>query len=147
MPSKTFSERNEDVKRGWRLADADGQVLGRMATRLATYLRGKDKPTFTPHIDGGDFVVVVNAEKVRLTGNKLEDKKYYRHSGYRGGLKSLNAQEMLQKHPEEVIRKAVGGMLPQGRLGRQLLGKLKVYRGAEHPHAAQKPEKIEWGNA
>jgi len=139
MPTKTYSQRKEDVQREWRIVDAQNRVLGRMATRIAVSLRGKDKATFTPHIDGGDFVVVINAEKVALTGDKLQKKMYRYHTGFRGGLKSCNAEEMRSKKPEEMIRLAVWGMLPKGPLGRQLIRKLKVYKGSEHPHEAQKP--------
>lgn len=143
MRTKTYSQRNEDVQRGWKIVDADGKVLGRLATRVATSLRGKDKPTFTPHIDGGDFVVVINAEKVKITGAKAEKKVYYHHTGWMGGLKQKTAGKMIQEKPEEVIRKAVWGMLPKGPLGRQLMTKLKIYRGAEHPHTAQEPKALE----
>ncbi len=143
MRTKTYSQRKEDVQQGWRIVDADGKVLGRLATRVATSLRGKDKPTFTPHVDGGDFVVVVNADKVKMTGTKLEKKVYYRHTGWRGGLKEKTAEKMVQEKPEEVIRKAVYGMLPKGPLGRQMLTKLKIYSGAEHPHSAQQPKPLE----
>ena len=136
---KTFSQRKEDVKAGWRVLDATDKVLGRLATEVATILRGKDKPTFTPHIDGGDHVVVVNAAKIKLTGNKWDDKKYYRYSGYRGGMKERTAKEILAKKPEELIELAVIGMLPKGSLGRKMFTKLKVYAGSEHPHEAQKP--------
>jgi large subunit ribosomal protein L13 len=122
--------------------DASGQTLGRLATRLADMLRGKDKPEYTPHIDTGDFVVVVNAEKVRVTGNKLETKKYRRHSGYPGGLRERTLSEMLERRPEEVIRLAVRGMLPRNRLARQQLRKLKVFAGPDHPHEAQKPKPV-----
>lgn len=134
-----FARKEEGLDRKWYVIDADGKVLGRLASRVAMILRGKEKPQFTPHVDTGDFVVVVNAEKVKLTGKKMAEKIYYRHSGYIGGLKARTAQELLAQKPEEVIRLAVKGMLPKNRLGNQLLGKLKVYRGAEHPHEAQKP--------
>lgn len=124
------------------MVDAEDMVLGRLASHIAHVLRGKNKPTFTPHVDMGDFVVVVNAEKVRLTGNKLDGKIYYRHSGYPGGIKSMTARELLEKKPEQLIRKAVKGMLPKNRLGRQMFSKLKVYVGPDHPHQAQQPEKI-----
>jgi large subunit ribosomal protein L13 len=137
---KTFSQRNEDVQRNWRIVDADGQVLGRMATVIADVLRGKDKPTFTPHIDGGDFVVVINAEKVVLTGNKPNTKVYAYHTGFRGGLRPVPAKQMVQDNPEIMIREAVWGMLPKGQLGRSQIAKLKIYRGADHPHQAQKPQ-------
>ena len=132
-----------DIERKWYVVDADQRVLGRLATRIALQLRGKNKPIFTPHVDVGDFVVVVNAEKVKLTGRKLEQKTYYRHSGYVGGLKETTAEEMLQIKPEEVIRHAVRGMLPKTRLGKQQLRKLKVYAGPDHPHEAQLPEPLE----
>ena len=139
---KTYSAKKEDVRRQWVMVDAEDMVLGRLASQLAHVLRGKNKPTFTPHVDTGDFVVVVNAEKIRLTGNKLDDKVYYRHSGYPGGIKSMTAREMLEKKPDQLVRKAVKGMLPKNRLGRQMLSKLKVYVGPDHPHQAQQPEKI-----
>ncbi|MCE2390435.1 MAG: 50S ribosomal protein L13 [Proteobacteria bacterium] len=132
------------VERSWYVADADDQVLGRLATRIATVLRGKHKPSFTPHVDGGDYVIVVNAGKVRLTGRKLDQKTYHRHTGYMGGIKSVSARRMLETHPERVLRAAVRGMLPKGPLGRQMLRKLRVYAEAEHPHAAQKPQPLEF---
>ena len=125
------------------MVDADGKTLGRLATQIAEILRGKHKPTFTPHVDVGDFVIVVNAEKIAVTGKKLTDKRYYRHSGYPGGIRSRTLGDMLERRPEEVIRKAVKGMLPRNRLARQQLTKLKVYAGADHPHAAQKPKELE----
>ncbi len=140
---KTYVATPADRERNWVLIDAEGKNLGRLATQIATILRGKNKPTFTPHCDVGDFVVVVNAEKISVTGNKRNDKKYYRHSGYPGGLKERTLSEMLAKRPEEVIRKAVKGMLPRNRLARKQLTKLKVYAGPEHPHAAQQPKKLE----
>lgn len=140
---KTYVATPSDRERSWVLVDASGKTLGRLATQLAAILRGKRKPTYTPHMDVGDFVVVINAEKIAVTGNKLADKRYYRHSGYPGGLKSRTLQEMLDRRPEEVIRKAVRGMLPRTRLGRKQLTKLKVYAGPEHPHASQKPEPLE----
>lgn len=140
-PTRSFGD--ETVERRWFVADANDQVLGRLASRLATILRGKHKPTYTPHVDGGDFVVVVNAKDVRLTGRKLLQKEYVRHSGYAGGLRSDTAQDMLRMHPDRVLRQAVKGMLPKGPLGRQMLRKLKIYPGAEHPHKAQKPEPLE----
>jgi large subunit ribosomal protein L13 len=139
---KTYSAKKADVQRQWVMVDAEDMVLGRLASHIAHVLRGKNKPTFTPHVDTGDFVVVVNAEKVRLTGNKLDGKIYYRHSGYPGGIKSMTARELLEKKPEQLIRKAVKGMLPKNRLGRQMYSKLKVYVGPDHPHQAQQPEKI-----
>ena len=135
--------RKEDVDRKWYEVDAEDKIIGRMATEIATTLMGKKKPNYTPHVDNGDFVIVVNAEKVAFTGNKLLDKKYYRHSGYPGGLKTRTLEEMLAKKPEDVVRAAVKRMLPKGRLGRQMYSKLKVYAGPEHPHAAQSPAKLE----
>ncbi len=142
---KTQFAKKGEVERKWHLVDAEGKVLGRLATQIASRLRGKNKPVFTPNVDTGDFVVVINAEKVRLTGRKLDQKVYYRHSGYPGGLSSETARERLDKKPEELIRDAVWGMLPKNRLGRTLIKKLKVYRGSEHPHEAQKqkPEPLE----
>jgi large subunit ribosomal protein L13 len=137
---KTQFATRDDVERKWYLVDAEDAVLGRIATKIATYLRGKNKAIFTPHIDTGDFIIVINADKVRLTGKKLEDKIYYRHSGYPGGLKAETAKDRLRRKPEEIIIDAVWGMLPKGRLGRAMIKKLKVYRGPEHPHKAQKPE-------
>lgn len=140
---KTFTATPANRERNWVLVDANGQTLGRLATRIADTLRGKDKPTYTPHVDTGDFVVVVNAEKISVTGNKRADKRYYRHSGYPGGLRSRTLQEMLERRPEEVIRLAVKGMLPRNRLARKQLTKLKVYAGPDHPHAAQQPKPME----
>ncbi len=140
---KTYMAKFEPDKRKWYLIDAKGKVLGRVATEAARILRGKNKPTFTPHVDCGDFVVVVNAKYVKLTGRKWEQKKYYRHSGYIGGLKEVKASEMVKKHPERLIVHAVKGMLPKNRLGNRLITKLKVYPEAEHPHKAQNPVKIE----
>jgi large subunit ribosomal protein L13 len=140
MPYKTYVQKKEEVQRNWRVVDASGQVLGRMASQIAAVLRGKDKPTFTHHVDGGDFVVVINAEKLVLTGDKLDKKLYRYHTGYRGGVKTQTAKQMLENDPEEMVRLAVWGMLPKGPLGRDMIGKLKVYRGSEHPHAAQQPK-------
>ena len=140
---KTYSARKEDIERQWFVIDAQDQVLGRLAARIAHVLRGKNKPVFTNHVDTGDFVIVVNAEKVRLTGNKLDDKVYYRHSGYPGGIKGVTARKMLESKPEQVIKTAVKGMLPKNRLGSRMIGKLKVYAGPDHPHEAQKPEKMD----
>ena len=140
---KTYVATPADRERNWLVVDAAGKTLGRLATQIADLLRGKGKPTYTPHVDVGDFVVVVNAEKIRVTGNKLAAKRYYRHSGYPGGLRSRTLAEMLERRPEEVIRKAVRGMLPRNRLGRKQLTKLKVYAGPDHPHAAQKPQPLE----
>ena len=135
----TFMQKKETVERNWYVIDAEGVNLGRLATRVADVLRGKHKPTFTPHIDCGDFVIVVNASKVNLTGNKLNDKIYYNHSGYTGGLRERTAKEMREKYSIEMIERAVKGMIPHNRLGRQVAKKLFVYEGAEHPHMAQKP--------
>ena len=132
-----------DRERNWLVVDANGQTLGRLATQIADALRGKRKPEYTPHMDTGDFVVVVNAEKISVTGNKRADKRYYRHSGYPGGLKSRTLEEMLERRPEEVIRLAVKGMLPRNRLARKQITKLKVYAGPDHPHEAQKPQPME----
>jgi large subunit ribosomal protein L13 len=140
---KTYNAKPGEITRDWYLVDADGQTLGRLATRLADLLRGKGKPQYTPHVDAGDFVVVVNAEKVAVTGNKLDAKMYYRHSGYPGGLKARPLREQLARRPEEVLRKAVKGMLPRTRLGRQQLTKLKIYAGPDHPHEAQAPKQLE----
>ncbi|MBI4823749.1 MAG: 50S ribosomal protein L13 [Nitrospirae bacterium] len=137
---KTLFAKKTDIGHRWYLVDADDKVLGRLATKVATYLRGKNKPQFTPNVDTGDFVIVVNAEKVKLTGKKLDSKIYYRHSGYPGGLRAESAKDRIRRDPEGVITDAVWGMLPKGRLGRTLIKKLKVYRGALHPHSAQKPE-------
>ncbi len=140
---KTYQANAQDRERGWQIVDAEGKTLGRLATQIANVLRGKNKPTYTPHVDVGDFVIVVNAEKVAVTGDKREKKLYWRHSGYPGGIRSRTLGDLLEKRPEEVIRKAVKGMLPRNRLARQQLRKLKVYAGPEHPHKAQKPEKLE----
>jgi large subunit ribosomal protein L13 len=139
---KTWNAKPGEVERRWYLVDADGKTLGRLATRVADTLRGKDKAQYTPHVDTGDFVVVVNAEKVAVTGNKLDDKRYYRHSGYPGGIRSRTLREELERRPTEVIRKAVRGMLPRNRLGRAQLTKLKVYAGPDHPHEAQAPKPL-----
>ena len=140
---KTFVAKEHEIEKTWHLIDASDKVLGRLATEIANILRGKNKAVFTPHMDAGDYVVVVNAAKVVLTGEKLEKKVYYRHSGYVGGLKKAIAKEMLQKRPENLIRLAVKGMLPKNSLGRRQLAKLKIYAGPDHPHQAQKPEKLE----
>ncbi len=144
MKKHTLMTRREDAlsERKWFLVNADGRVVGRLATQIAMVLRGKHKPTFTPHVDSGDFVVVVNAGKVRLTGRKLIDKIYYRHTGYPGGLRETTAGRLMGERPERVLRSAVVGMLPKNRLGRQLASKLKIYRSDDHPHAAQKPEPL-----
>lgn len=140
---KTYVATPADRQRDWYVVDAEGETLGRLATRVADALRGKRKPVYTPHVDTGDFVVVVNAEKIRVTGRKLEQKRYWRHSGYPGGIKSRTLAEMLERRPEEVIRRAVKGMLPRNRLARKQLTKLKVYAGPDHPHAAQQPKPME----
>ncbi len=138
----SYMQRKEDVVRDWWVIDAEGENLGRLATKVATVLRGKHKPTYTPHIDGGDYVIVINASKVNLTGNKLDDKIYYNHSGYTGGLRERTARTMRDDYPVEMVERAVKGMLPKGRLGRQMYKKLFVYAGNEHPHAAQKPKEM-----
>jgi large subunit ribosomal protein L13 len=140
---KTYVATPADRQRDWVIVDAAGQTLGRLATQIADTLRGKRKPTYTPHCDVGDFVVVINAEKIQVTGNKRADKRYYRHSGYPGGLKVRTFEEMLARRPEEIIRKAVRGMMPRNRLARKQITKLKVYAGPDHPHAAQQPEPME----
>lgn len=139
---RTFMVKKDQVARKWYVVDADGRVLGRIAARIATVLQGKLKPEYTPHAETGDFVVVVNARKVRVTGNKLKDKKYFHWSGYPGGLKAVPLEEMLRRHPERVIKEAVRRMLPKTNLGRKMFSRLKVYAGAEHPHAAQRPENL-----
>jgi len=141
--TRSLSKEAAAEARSWYIVDATDQSLGRLATRIARALRGKNNPAFTPHVDCGDFVVVVNAEKIRLTGRKLEQKKYYRHSGWVGGIREETAAALLARAPEEMLRRAVVGMLPGNRLGRQLATKLKIYAGAEHPHAAQKPAQLE----
>jgi large subunit ribosomal protein L13 len=139
---KTYSAKPGEIAREWYLVDAEGQTLGRLATQIADTLRGKRKPQFTPHVDTGDFVIVVNAEKIHVTGNKLDQKMYHRHSGYPGGLRSRSLREQLDRRPTEVIRTAVRGMLPKNRLARQQLTKLKVYAGPEHPHVSQNPQPL-----
>ena len=138
---KTFSLKNTEVDRDWVVFDASDKVLGRFATKIADKLRGKDKPTFTPHVDGGDFVVVINAEKLKVTGNKSEQKKYFKHSLYPGGLKEKSYAEVLENNPERIVENAVKGMLPKNKLGKSMIKKLKVYRGSEHPHESQNPTK------
>jgi len=138
----SFMQKKETVNRNWYVIDAEGVSLGRLATRVADVLRGKHKPTYTPHIDCGDYVIVVNASKVNLTGNKLNDKIYYNHSGYTGGLRERTAKEMIENYPVEMVERAVKGMIPHTRLGRQVAKKLFVYEGAEHPHMAQKPQEM-----
>ena len=139
---KTLVAKKEDVTRDWYLVDAENLVLGRMATQIANVLRGKNKPTFTPSVDTGDFVIVVNADKIALTGNKLSDKMYYSHSGYPGGIKSINAGKLQVKKPGEIIKHAVKGMLPKNKLARHMLSKLKIYSGPVHPHKAQQPKPL-----
>jgi len=139
---RTFSAKKADIQRKWYVVDAEGKTLGRLATRVALVLRGKHKPTFTPHVDTGDHVVVVNAEKIRLTGDKLEKKTYYRHSGYPGGLKSETAEEVLQRRPTAIVERAIKGMLPKNPLGKQMGRKLNVYAGPAHPHHAQQPKPL-----
>jgi large subunit ribosomal protein L13 len=141
---KTYSAKPGEVQRNWWVVDADGKNLGRLASEIADVLRGKNKPQYTPHVDTGDFVVVVNAEKIAVTGNKMTKKVYYRHSGHPGGLKSETLGHLIDRRPTEVLRKAVKGMMPKNRLAAQQLGKLKVYAGPKHPHAAQKPEEFPW---
>ena len=140
---KTVSTRPQDVDHAWFVVDAEDKTLGRLATEIAHRLRGKHKPEYTPHVDTGDYIVVVNAGKVRVSGNKYDGKKYYRHSGYPGGIKVMNFRDMQARHPERIIEKAVRGMLPKNPLGRAMFRKLKVYPGAEHPHAAQQPQSLE----
>ncbi|MFN8454319.1 MAG: 50S ribosomal protein L13 [Anaerolineae bacterium] len=139
---KTISVREQDVQRDWYVIDAQGQTLGRLATRTAMILRGKHKPSFTPHVDCGDYVIIVNADKVHVTGQKMTQKRYYRHSGYLGGLKEISLRDQLQKFPNRVLEAAVRGMLPKNRLGRRLFKKLKVYAGPDHPHQAQQPKSL-----
>ena len=141
---KTISAREEDIQRDWYVVDAQGQTLGRLATRTAAILRGKHKPIYTPHVDCGDYVIIGNAEKVHVTGQKMRQKKYYRHSGYPGGLTEISLRDQLQKFPNRVLEAAVRGMLPKNRLGRRLFKKLKVYPGPNHPHQAQQPKPMEF---
>lgn len=140
---KTFIAKPYEVNRKWLVVDAEGKVLGRLATEVATILRGKHKPIYAPHMDVGDHVIIINAGKVRLTGRKAQTKRYFRHTGYPGGLRSESFTELLKKHPERILEKAIWGMLPHNRLGRKMYKKLKIYSGAEHPHQAQQPEKYE----
>ena len=140
---KTYSAKPGEIQRDWLVVDAEGKTLGRLATVIADRLRGKNKPTFTPHVDTGDFVVVVNAEKIAVTGKKLDEKMYHRHSGYPGGLRSRSLRDQLERQPTEVLRTAVKGMLPRTKLGRAQLTKLKIYAGPEHPHEAQAPKPLE----
>jgi len=144
LGTRTFNLKKEEIERKWYVVDATDQILGRFASEIAKRLRGKDKPSFTPHLDCGDYIIVINAGRIRVKGgNKLEEKKYYRHSGYVGNLKETNLEKMLEKKPEFVILNAVRGMIPHNILGRRILKKLKIYKGAEHPHSAQKPEKLD----
>jgi len=143
MTVRTFSPKAADIQRQWHVIDASDVVLGRLASQVATLLRGKHKPIFAPHVDTGDFVIIVNAAKVALTGNKLQDKRAYRHSGYPGGLRSVSYADLMARNPEKAVEKAVRGMLPKNTLGRHQLSKLKVYAGPEHPHAAQMPVPFE----
>lgn len=140
---KTFSAKPESVQRDWFVVDASGKTLGRLASEIARRLRGKHKPEFTPHVDTGDYIVVINAEKVRVTGKKTQDKMYYHHTGFPGGIKEINFSKLIQKAPERVLETAVKGMLPKGPLGRDMYRKLKVYAGVDHPHAAQQPKVLD----
>ena len=140
---KTFSAKAEEIKRSWYLIDASGKTLGRLATEVARRLRGKHKPEYTPHVDTGDYIIIINAEKVGVTGRKAEQKTYYSHTGYPGGIKSTTFEKLQAKHPERIIETAVKGMLPKNPLGRAMFRKLKVYAGAEHNHVAQQPEQID----
>lgn len=143
MKMSSFIQKPAEVERKWYVVDAEGKTLGRLASQVAAILRGKNKPTFTPHVDGGDYVIVINAEKVAVTGKKRSEKIYKRHTGYPGGLRELTFEQLLEKHPEEIVRHAVKGMMPTGKLGRQMFKKLKVYAGPQHGHAAQKPENLD----
>jgi large subunit ribosomal protein L13 len=147
MMTKTYAVKTADIKREWRVVDADGATLGRLATRIATMLRGKHRATFSTHIDTGDPVIVLNASKIKVTGRKLQAKQYVRHSGYPGGMRTESLERLLARRPEEVIRRAVRGMLPQNRLGEQMIRKLHVYAGADHPHAAQRPTEVKEATA
>jgi large subunit ribosomal protein L13 len=145
--TKTYAVKSSEIQREWRVVDADGQTLGRLATRIATLLRGKHRVTFSTHIDTGDPVIVLNASKIKVTGRKLQAKQYVRHSGYPGGMRTESLERLLARRPEEVIRRAVRGMVPQNRLGEQMMRKLHVYAGAEHPHAAQRPTELKEATA
>ena len=140
---RTFTQKQEEIERNWYIVDAEGETLGRLASRIAPILKGKHKPVYTPHLDCGDFVIIVNAEKVRVTGRKMDQKLYHRHSGYPGGLSSISLKDQLAKHPERVLQAAIRGMLPKNKLGRRMLKKLKVYAGDSHPHQAQQPRPLE----
>lgn len=142
MRVKTYTPKASEIERKWYIVDADGQTLGRLASSIASILRGKHKPTFTPNLDTGDYVVVINAEKIQVTGRKRLEKLYYRHSRYPGGLRSLNFEEMIERHPDRVLRLAVKGMMPSGSLGREMMNKLKIYAGEDHPHGAQQPQPL-----
>ena len=146
MPQTTYSAKPGEIERRWYVIDAEGETLGRLSTRIANTLRGKLKPQYTPHVDTGDFVVVINCERIHVTGNKLDQKRYYRHSGYPGGIRSRTLREQLDRRPTEVLRVAVKGMLPKNRLARQQITKLKIYAGPEHPHEAQNPRPLEAGS-
>ncbi len=143
MQYRTYVAKPAEVERDWHVVDAEGQTLGRLAARLATVLRGKHKPIYSPSVDCGDFVIVINAEKIHVTGRRMDQKKYYRHSGYMGGLTEITLREQLERRPDRVINSAVRGMLPKNKLGRRMLKRLKVYAGPEHPHQAQQPEQLE----
>ena len=143
MNQKTYVVKEADIERKWILMDASGQTLGRLASRIAQVLKGKHKPTYSPHMDGGDYVVVINADKIAVTGRKLDQKNYYRHTGYPGGIREINLRGLLERHPTYAVKFAVRGMLPKNRLGRRMLRKLKIYAGPEHPHQAQNPEVVE----
>lgn len=140
---RTFTQKQAEIERDWYVVDAEGQTLGRLASRIAPILKGKHKPVYTPHLDCGDYVIIVNAEKVRVTGRKLDQKFYYRHSGYPGGLKSISLRDQLNRYPERVLQAAIRGMLPKNKLGRRMIKKLKVYAGDAHPHEAQQPTPLE----
>jgi large subunit ribosomal protein L13 len=144
MTSKTYVTKPTDIEHRWWVVDAEGQTLGRLASKIAPYLTGKNKPIYTPNLDTGDYVIVINAAGIRVTGNRMSQKRYYRHSGYPGGLRSLTLEQLMEKNPERAIESAVRGMLPRNALGRQMLKKLKVYAGDEHPHAAQQPQVLEF---
>jgi large subunit ribosomal protein L13 len=144
---RTFTEKTANIRQEWYVVDAQGLTLGRLAARIAPILKGKHKPTYTPHLDCGDFVIVINAEKVRVTGRKLDQKLYHRHSEYPGGLTTINLRDQLQRHPERVLEEAVRGMLPKNRLGRRMFKKLKVYAGGAHPHQAQQPKPLNFGES
>jgi large subunit ribosomal protein L13 len=143
MNQKTYVVKEADIERRWVLVDASGQTLGRLASRIAQVLKGKHKPTYSPHLDGGDYVVVINASEIAVTGRKLDRKAYYRHTGYPGGIREMNLRGLLARHPTHALKFAVRGMLPKNRLGRRMIKKLKIYAGPEHPHQAQQPEAIE----